>query len=402
MIINKLLYRQRPQQGYSLIELLIALVLGMSVLVGLSTVFVTAKQTFRFQETTGRMQEDGAFALDSIAQNLRMAGYAGCVGIKSMGGDDFPKSLIDPANPDGINGVNPLAVIDVSTKQSFLPSNFIRGFNDVPGRMFTAGKEPSAGATDSLFFAGGSAKVVAVSDLMSTDSAPLSLAADPYKWSTTNGGIYDMIVSNCEKSYIFKGKITASGSSVSIDHSDLYNEFNEFITKSTITSPTANGTIVVVKKGSPTKFDNKAILMPAEWNFYYVATRPYTNTPSLYRVFYDGNKRSEPEEIVSNVESMWLHYRERPKPPATSDVWRTCAAGPATPKCDPVIDWSRIVAVRIGLMMVSAEDNVNSGGIELNVPTLLGSKYSIPSDASKNRLRKEFSTTVSLRNPVVQ
>lgn len=409
MTITIFCHRQRPQRGYSMIELLISLVLGMAVLVGLSTVFVTVKQTFRFQETTGRMQEDGAFALDSIAQNLRMAGYAGCVGIKNIGVDYFPASVLQSGNPDGIKGVNPLATIYPTTevaKQPFTPSNFIRGFDSVPSGMFATGAVPVTGTTDSLFFAGGSAKVVGVTGLMSTSSAPLTLAADPYKWSTTNDGIYDMIVSNCDNSYIFKGKVITIGSPsmVSIDHSDSYNKYNEFKNVSISTATTVESGVEIktetVKK-TEIKFDNKATVMPAEWSFYYVATRSGAITPSLYRVFFDGNKRSEPEELVSNVESMRLHYGESTETtPLVIDAWRTCAVGPATPSCNPVVDWSRIVAVRIGLMMSSVQDNVNSGGVVLNVPTLLGLPYSIPSGASHNRLRKEFSTTVVLRNRV--
>ena len=397
MIITKPLYRQRSQQGYSLIELLIALVLGMAVLVGLSTVFVTVKQTFRFQETSGRMQEDGVFALDSIAQNLRMAGYAGCVGIKkTKAGVLFPESLLESGDPDGINGPNPLATIDSAieiTKQPFTPYNFIRGFDDVPDGMFATGKEPSAGATDSLFFAGGSAKTVAVKKGSPPDSAaPTLLEANPHKWSTTNDGVYYMIFSNCDNSFIFKGKVTGSGSSESIAHKKF-----ELNTATKTPGGTCTEINITTSTDLPITFEEGAIVMPAEWSFYYVATRPGAKTPSLYRVFFDGNKRGEPEEIVSNVESMQLHYGESTE--ATYPVianWRTCAAS----SCSPKIKWSQVVAVRIGLMMISAEDNVNSGGVVLSVPPLLGIPYIIPPDASPNRLRKEFSTTVGLRNHV--
>ena len=58
-----------------------------------------------------------------------------------------------------------------------------------------------------------------------------------------------------------------------------------------------------------------------------------------------------------------------------------------------------LVAVRVGLMMVSAEDNA-SRDITLTTPTLLGQTYTKPTGASANRLRKEFSTTVVIRNSV--
>lgn len=399
MRINRPRAIHHRQRGFSLIELLIALALGMVVLFGLSMVFLTAKQTFRFQETTGRLQEDGTFALDSITKNLRIAGYAGCAGINKTVIDSvttyFPSSLLPPLSSNVIDGSNPLAVVEPTNlnviQQPFTPDNFIRGFDNVPSAMFATGAVPVTGATDSLFFASGSAKAVAVSALMSTSGSPLALATDPYQWSnaTANSGIYDMIVSNCDTSYIFKGKVTVSGSpgTVSVGHSATGNTSDEFTSSSTGTA-------------TKNRFGNDAIVMPAEWSFYYVATRTGARTPSLYRIFFDGNKRGEPEELVSNVESMRLHYGENTNTTTlVADVWRTCASAPATSACDPVVDWSRVVAVRIGLMMISAEDNANPG-VVLTVPTLLGRPYSIPSGASSNRLRKEFSTTVVLRNRV--
>ena len=397
MRMTKSHYRQGLQRGYSLIELLIALVLGVAVLLGLSTVFVTVNQTFRFQETTGRMQEDGVFALDSLAQNLRMAGYAGCVGIKNTAEDVyFPESLLESGYPEEINGPNPLAKIDSApevTTQPFTPFNFIRGFDGVEDKMFAAGQEPVSGATDSLFFAGGSAKTVAVKKRNPPDSAaPTLLEANPYKWSTNNGGVYYMIFSNCDNSFIFKGEVTGSGNAESVSHKKFVLETNTKIQNGTDEETNINTSTEL-----PLTFEDDAIVMPAEWRYYYTATRPGAKTPSLYRVFFDGNKRGEPEEIVSNVESMRIHYAETIEA-APFVAWRTCAAGPQTSTCSPVTDWSRIVSVRIGLMMVSADDNVNSGGVVLNVPTLLGLPYDIPAGASPNRQRKEFSTTINLRN----
>ena len=71
----------RHQSGFTLVELLVSLALGLAVLVGLSSVYVAAKQSFRFQETSGRLQEDAVFALDMISRDLRMAGFAGCRGV---------------------------------------------------------------------------------------------------------------------------------------------------------------------------------------------------------------------------------------------------------------------------------------------------------------------------------
>lgn len=373
------------QQGFSLIELLIALALGLAVLVGFSSVFVVVKQSFRFQETTGRLQEDGTFALDSIAKDLRMAGYAGCAGIHQtvVSGTTtyYPGSLLDSVNPNGITGVNPLYTAASATNdipQPFTPYNFIRGFDNVPTEMFATGLAPSTGSTHSLFFAKGSYKAVSLKTAMTDGSSNLPFDSDTYKWANKT---YDLIVSDCTKSRIFKGKVTVTAGLGNIDHSQA--------------SGNSTGTF-----GSDGIFGTDAIVMPAEWSFYYVATRTGAGTPSLYRVSFNGNTRGAPEEMVSNVERLQLNYGENTNAlNLAADVWRTCAAGPATTTCDPVTDWSRVVAVRIGLMMISSEENANSG-VTMEAPTLLGQAYNIPAGASTHRLRKEFSTTVALRNRV--
>ena len=377
------------QRGMSLIELLIALVLSLVVLIGLSSVYVAVKQSFRFQENTGRLQEDANFALDNISRDLRMAGFAGCSGIKKVviGTNPpvyYPGSVLSSGSPGGINGANPLAQIETSAAevilQPFTAMNFVRGFDSVPSGMFASGSAPATNGTDSLFFAGGSASSVAVSTAMSTTTSPLTIATDTYGWrnATANGGAYNMIISDCTSSSIFDGKVSVAGGITTIAHdTGLANTSASFT--------------------SDHLFGPDAIVMLAQWNFFYVATRPGASTPSLYRVVFNGNTRLAAEEIVSNVESMQLHYGENTTadslgfPTLLVDEWRTTAAS--------VADWSRVVAVRVGLMMVSAEDRTSSDVI-LTTPTMLGQAYTLPTGASTTRLRKEFSTTVVLRNSV--
>jgi type IV pilus assembly protein PilW len=388
MKITRYVAERGAQYGFSLIELLVALALGLAVLVGLSSVYGAVKQSFRFQETSGRLQEDAAFSLDTISKDLRMAGYAGCPGINkiTVGAVTtyFPGSVMTSGSPNGIDGSNPLAQIETGaaevTQQPFTSFNFIRGFDAMPSGMFASGAAPAANGTDSLFFAGGSSNAVSLSVLMAATNSSLTVAADTYGWrnATANSGVYDFIISNCTSSSIFKGKVAVSGGVTTIDHSTSMGN--------------AAGTFT-----SSVLFGTDAIVMPAEWSFYYVATRAGASTPSLYRVFFDGNTRKAAEELVSNVENMQLHYGENTAndalgaPTLAVDAWRTSAAA--------VTDWSRVVAVRIGLMMISSEDNVNPGVTQVT-PTLLGQTYTLPAGASTNRLRKEFSTTVVLRNRV--
>lgn len=65
------------QRGLSIIELLIAMVMGLSLAAGVMQVYVGNTQTERDQEARARMQENGRFAINFLARELRMAGYLG-------------------------------------------------------------------------------------------------------------------------------------------------------------------------------------------------------------------------------------------------------------------------------------------------------------------------------------
>jgi type IV pilus assembly protein PilW len=68
----------RRNQGFSLIELLLALALGVVVVAGIVQLFVGNSQTYTLLTGQSRMQENGRFALDFIERSVRSAGYMGC------------------------------------------------------------------------------------------------------------------------------------------------------------------------------------------------------------------------------------------------------------------------------------------------------------------------------------
>ncbi|WP_457789154.1 PilW family protein [Pseudomonas sp. PL-6] len=63
------------QRGLSIVELLVALVISMLLLTGVVQVFFSSKQTYASNEAASRLQENGRFALEFIAQSARHAGY---------------------------------------------------------------------------------------------------------------------------------------------------------------------------------------------------------------------------------------------------------------------------------------------------------------------------------------
>ncbi|CAH1201262.1 Type IV pilus assembly protein PilW [Candidatus Nitrotoga sp. BS] len=64
----------KHQAGFSLVEFMIALTLGMVVLLGVGSIFIGSQQTYRVQEDNARIQESGRYALEMIGRSIRQAG----------------------------------------------------------------------------------------------------------------------------------------------------------------------------------------------------------------------------------------------------------------------------------------------------------------------------------------
>ncbi|MGE8420321.1 hypothetical protein [Pseudomonas sp.] len=67
------------QAGVGLLEVLLALSLGMLLLLGASRLFVAASQSWQAQALAAQMQEDARLALQRLAQSIRMVGMFGCL-----------------------------------------------------------------------------------------------------------------------------------------------------------------------------------------------------------------------------------------------------------------------------------------------------------------------------------
>ena len=69
----------RTQRGLTLVELLIASLLGLIVVGALVGVFVVGNQGYKQNEAIAQLQDNARFALDTLSRDLAMAGYWGGV-----------------------------------------------------------------------------------------------------------------------------------------------------------------------------------------------------------------------------------------------------------------------------------------------------------------------------------
>lgn len=93
--------------GFSLVELMVAMVLGLLITAAAISLFSTNQRTFALQQAMSEAQEQGQLAMRFIAQDLQFAGYMD----DEVSATDFPgihttTFLGMSASADGANGDN--------------------------------------------------------------------------------------------------------------------------------------------------------------------------------------------------------------------------------------------------------------------------------------------------------
>ncbi|MBF0369105.1 MAG: PilW family protein [Magnetococcales bacterium] len=68
-------WRLSPAAGFTLVELMVAMTLGLVLLTGIIRILQSNQDTYQLQEGVGEIQENGRFVLDFLAQDMRMTGF---------------------------------------------------------------------------------------------------------------------------------------------------------------------------------------------------------------------------------------------------------------------------------------------------------------------------------------
>jgi type IV pilus assembly protein PilW len=86
---------RRTMEGISLVELMIAMVLGLLVLAGLASLFAGSSAARNEMERSSRQIENGRFAMELLGEDLRMAGFFGELNVAVV---PTPAALPDPCS----------------------------------------------------------------------------------------------------------------------------------------------------------------------------------------------------------------------------------------------------------------------------------------------------------------
>lgn len=94
----------RGMRGVTLVELMIALVIGLILTAGATQIFLGSKETYRTSEALSRVQENGRMALQLLAREIRQADYFGCQdNLTSVFSQLNPTADFDPLGDGGLD-----------------------------------------------------------------------------------------------------------------------------------------------------------------------------------------------------------------------------------------------------------------------------------------------------------
>ena len=93
---------KRLEKGFGLVEVMLALVLGLVMSLALAQIFISSKSSYASQTSSASLQEDARFVLSKMVQEVQLVGMFGCLGKvdDASVGTGFSKAFEDPIHWD--------------------------------------------------------------------------------------------------------------------------------------------------------------------------------------------------------------------------------------------------------------------------------------------------------------
>ncbi|BBD77774.1 PilW family protein [Hydrogenophilus thermoluteolus] len=318
-------------RGFSLVELMVALVLGLLLIGGVIGVFLANREAYRQNENLARLQESARYAFEIMARDIREAGGIAC-------GSNLPTAnvLNGAAGSwwsnwgDGIHG--------------------FEGTDNTFPKAFGAGAADRASGTDAVIVHSGTAN----DGVYITDHQPTSAQ---FKVNTTTHGIVDgdiLLVCDYKQAAIFQ-TTNANSSNDTIVHN----------TGSSVSPGNCSkylGYPVPPNCGQPPgnpdppsyPFTSGGFISKLSANAWYIGCngRANCNEPagrSLYRLKLQNNNGTAggiAEEVAEGISDMQIQYLARNPSGGLDSQYRDANAVPDYDG-DGLPDWKNVVAARV-------------------------------------------------------
>ncbi|MDU8456735.1 PilW family protein [Pseudomonas syringae group sp. J254-4] len=141
---------RKPSKGFGLVEIMVALVLGLVVSLGIVQIFTAARGTYQSQNAAARMQEDARFILSKLTQEIRMTGMYGCLSFSNYTpvapAVPWPAALDNPILWDNPTKTLTLVTTDVGTAGG-TPTWTIVSNCQTTTQLYANTRAPAAGET---------------------------------------------------------------------------------------------------------------------------------------------------------------------------------------------------------------------------------------------------------------
>lgn len=347
------------QQGLTLMELMIAMLIGVLLLLGITSMFMSNKRVYKEQEYMSRLQENARFALDILLYDIRMAGYTGCsediTSVSNhLNGTTDPKALLSFSN----------AVEGSESKGHWLPSDSTEIVSDTDPVHTTSASKMVAG-TDGISIRYLDPSGIQIAEEMPQPSAELKVT----KLGNLKEG--DMIaVSDCNSADIMQ--LTQTQLTAGIGH--LQHNTGD------VDPPPGNATQALQKR-----YSTDAEIVSFISRRYYIGNGSGKG-PSLYRMDNGGT----PLELIEGVEQMQILYGLDTDGNKIADTYVNAANVGAG-------NWGNIVSVRLALLFRTSDSN-NQIDKDTGSYSLLGAGGTTVSAPNDYYRRRVFTTTIQIRN----
>jgi len=366
-------------RGFSLIEMLIAMVLGLLVMGAAGQYYLANKASFNSQMQNGYLLESGRYVIEMMSRDLRMGGYTGC---GSRGYVRSPTTIRSYLNGTGYPfGDMAVGVFGYEASGTAPGESFgISSSYPSPGGSWSPNLPPAGPSQSRIAQLAIPGSDVLVVRSMSPNGLPLRA---PYTSGSqifvqqpvagqslefTTGDI--VMVTDCIQLQIFQAtNVSTGGPSINV----VGSQAGSFVP--------GNATNIN-ERGPLTAFGEGSEISVVQSSAYFVG-QGADGSPSLYREQLQRGTMVT-EELISQVETLQVVYGVDDT--GNLIVNRFLAA-------DEVTDWNSVVSVRISLLVRSPEEFTETA--DTAIYELGGTLIEVVPD---RRQRRVFETTVALRN----
>lgn len=374
-------------EGFSLVELLIALALSLTLIIGVLTIYMDSSATARTSTALARVQEAARIGLEIMSREARMAGFQGCADTyetpMTMHADNPPPSLTPTTGfqrflaETAVQGWEVTAV----NQSSWASGTDLDGVSGVVN-----GTSQAIANSDVLMIQRFRPLGVEVSDDMSSELSDLTVT-DP-NGVFGSGGLFGsgdlLMVGNCDNVEVFRLSATPTGSPLRLKHRDTVNSSSELLN---VYKKNDDSQVYALQStaffvGDTGRDDERGNPIFA----LYRATNNLTNSATASFTV---------EELVEGVESLQLQYGVRRD--AASNQVEYLSADSLGAR-----DWLSVVSLRIGVLVSGVEsvlltEDDNTYDLPGARFTKAGAGTDLP-HAADQRLRKAFSGFIKVRN----